>query len=202
MKKLLIIFLVGFYTFANAAEKKGKAHDHDHKAESPKAEVAKEKAAAKKDHDQEAHKEDDHGEADEHDDHGAHGGHGGHEEGEENSQVGPNKGILEANDDLGFKLSPEAEKNFGIQKIKLGSESVIELPKEAILKAVSEVNIYRVRDGFYKRIDFVKINQTDSKVSIKSKDLKAGDEIVIRGLGFLRIAELAAFGGAPEGHSH
>ena len=86
--------------------------------------------------------------------------------------------------------------------MKVTSAGTIEIPKEAILTAVSEVNIFRFRDGYYKRIDFVKISMVNNKVLVKSKDLKLNDEVIVRGLGFLRIAELAAFGGAPEGHSH
>ncbi len=190
MMKILVImmYLVGFCTLANAVDEEKKSHEYDHDTDEHKN---KDKS---KGHDED--KEDDHGVAGEHDDHGE------HEEGEENPQVGSTKGILEANETSGFKLSPEAEKNFGIQKIKVGNATLVEIPKEAILTAVSEVNIYRVREGFYKRIDFIKMKDANNLISVKSKDLKSGDEIVIRGLGFLRIAELAAFGGAPEGHSH
>jgi hypothetical protein len=65
-----------------------------------------------------------------------------------------------------------------------------------------EINIYRYRDGFYKRIDFVKLSTNEGYVKISSKGLVKGDFIVTRGLGFILVAEIAAFGGAPEGHSH
>jgi hypothetical protein len=132
-----------------------------------------------------------HGHGDEH----AHGE-------EENPQVGPNKGILAASEDQGIKLSPEAEKNFEIQKFKITAASSFEIPKDAVVTAGLEVNLYRYRAGFYKRIDFDQLSRSGNKISIRSKDLKSGDEIAITGLGFLRIAEIAAFGGAPEGHSH
>ncbi len=121
---------------------------------------------------------------------------------EENPQVGPNKGILAASEDEGIKLSPEAEKNFEIQKIKVSNPSSIEIPKDALITAGLEVNLYRYRAGFYKRIDFEQLSRSKNKISIRSRDLQSGDEIAITGLGFLRIAEIAAFGGAPEGHSH
>lgn len=121
---------------------------------------------------------------------------------EENPQVGPNKGILAASEDDGIKLSPEAEKNFEIQKVRMTAASTIEIPKDAVVTAGLEVNLYRYRAGFYKRIDFDQLSRSGNKISIRSTDLKSGDEIAITGLGFLRIAEIAAFGGAPEGHSH
>ncbi|MNL80824.1 hypothetical protein D3C87_2077680 [compost metagenome] len=76
------------------------------------------------------------------------------------------------------------------------------MPESAILHSGEEVNVYRLRDDFFKRIDFNKKSQSGGKISLESKDLKSGDQIVTRGLGFLRIAELSAFGGTPEGHSH
>lgn len=118
-----------------------------------------------------------------------------------NDQVGIGKGIVEANEVSGFKLSPEAEKNFEIKKINVSSQ-VVEIPNGAIVTAVNEINIFRYRSGFYRRIDFDFVSKGRGKTQIKSKDLKVGDEIIISGLGFLRLAEIAAFGGAPEGHSH
>ena len=107
---------------------------------------------------------------------------------DENAQVGPNKGILEASEHDGIKLSAEAEKSFSIQRVQLSSSGHPEIPRLAIVTALSEVNVYRYRSGFYKRIDL--------------SEVKPGDEIVVQGMGFLRLAELSAFGGAAEGHSH
>ncbi len=128
---------------------------------------------------------------------------GSKESGEEGgSQVGPDKGILEANEASGIKLAPQAEKNFAIKRIKVPANGIVELPKKAIVTAVSEVNIVRYRDGFYKRVDFEEVNRTPTTVMIRSKDLKSTDEVVVQGLGFLRIAEISAFGGESEGHGH
>lgn len=176
--------------------------EHDHasekkpKAESPKHEehgTHEEKKG--EDHDAE-HKHS----SDEPEEHGHGDEHANSEE--ENPQVGPNKGILAASEDEGIKLSPEAEKNFEIQKFKITAASSFEIPKDAVVTAGLEVNLYRYRAGFYKRIDFDQLSRSGNKISIRSKDLKSGDEIAITGLGFIRIAEIAAFGGAPEGHSH
>lgn len=139
----------------------------------------------------ESSKHDEHGHDDKHD-----------SDQEKNPQVGPNKGILMASEEDGIKLSPEAEKNFEIKKIKVLTANAIEIPKNAIVTAGLEVNLYRYRSGFYKRIDFREIKRLGNTVQVQSKDLKSGDEIAITGLGFLRIAELSAFSGAPEGHSH
>ncbi|MBS1970345.1 MAG: hypothetical protein JSU04_08550 [Bdellovibrionales bacterium] len=117
--------------------------------------------------------------------------------------VGPDKGITAADEHDGIKLSSEAIKNFALQTLKLSSNpSEWEIPSKAILVSGEEVNIYRLRDGFYKRIDFTTVSKSAGKLKIKSKELKVGDEIVTSGLGFLRAAELSAFSSGEEGHGH
>ncbi len=195
MSRLLFIIAVitGFSTFTVSAQK----DEHKHEKEAPHVEHGE--------HEEDDHKhgenEGEHSGRDEHEGSHEHGKSDEHGEHEESAQVGPDKGILEASEMEGFKLSPEAEKNFGLSRVKVSSDS-IELPRSAIVTAVAEVNVFRYRSGFYKRIDFSEVNRSQGKVRIRSKDIKPGDEIVVHGLGFLRIAEIAAFGGAPEGHSH
>ena len=76
------------------------------------------------------------------------------------------------------------------------------LPKEAVFRGLSEVNIYRLRQGHYKRIDFKTLEKTKSTIKLSSGDLAPGDQIVVDGIGFLRIAEIAASGGISDSHSH
>lgn len=174
MKKLFIaiVFIIFIFPVYSKAQDD---HDHDHSNE-------KSHEIEKTDHEHAENKT--------------------HEHEEESSQVGPDKGILIASEEDGIKLSSEAEKNFEIKRAKVLLASAVEIPRTAIITAGTEVNIYRYRNGFYKRIDFETLQKTNGRMSIKSKELKIGDEIVISGLGFLRVAEIAAFGGAPEGHSH
>lgn len=152
----------------------------------------------------EKHDDHDHGseEGEKHDDHDEGGGHGGHGHEEGNENIGPGKGIVSASEEEGFQISPEAEKNFDVKKVQVPASAQFEIPKTAIVTAGTEVNLYRYRDSHYKRVDFIFVSKSDKKAVIKSKDLKAGDQIVVEGTGLLRIAEIAAFGGAPEGHSH
>lgn len=135
--------------------------------------------------------------------HKEHESHEEHDEvAEENPQVGEGKGITAASPDEGIKISPEAFKNFEIETMKIQNINNIVIPRKAIVTAGEEINIFRFRQGFYKRVDFEFVKKETSSVTIKSKELIVGDEIVVAGMGFLRIAEIAAFGGAPEGHSH
>ncbi|AUN98422.1 hypothetical protein DOM21_09060 [Bacteriovorax stolpii] len=107
----------------------------------------------------------------------------------------------EGTSENGFKLNEKSTKKFGIQTVTLKA-GVVEVPREAIFKGLNEVNVYRFRDGFYKRIDFKTLENNKDVLKISSSDLKSGDQIVIQGVGFLRIAEIAASGGISDSHSH
>lgn len=195
------------------AEKKSKpkdVHGHEEHSEQKKHDdhegnEAHEDHKEGESHNQEDHKgEDSHGHEKGHEEGEEAHDHGGEEEGHEEggSRVGPDKGILEASEANGIKLSPEAIKNFELETKALAGSGPWTLPSSARLLAGEEVNLFRVREGFYKRIDFALIKKNGDEISVSSKDLKSGDSIVISGIGFLRIAEITAFGGAPEGHSH
>lgn len=128
-----------------------------------------------------------------------------HEESEEEEgggSVGPEKGITEFSERNGFKLSPEALKNFDLKYLKLNGDGPWPIPKAALVHSGEETNLFRKRSGFFKRIDFETSKNTGNQLTVDSDDLRDGDEIVIVGLGFLRIAELAATGGVAHGHSH
>lgn len=144
-------------------------------------------------HAEKEHKEEKHAEHKEE----KHEGHDEHEEGE--SKIGHGKGIEAASEESGIKLSPQAIKTFEVTTQKV-MKLPITLPEKAFLFLADDVEIYRLRDGFFKRIDFKKIN--NKQLLVTSDDLAVGDEIVTGGVSFIRIAEIAAFGGAPEGHSH
>ena len=125
-----------------------------------------------------------------------------HDHAEENASVGPDKGITEVSAAEGLRLSKEAIGNFGLKTQRLEKAAPWTVPASAVLFSGEEVNLYRLRNGFYKRIDFVTDKKTVQSYTVHSKDLQAGDEIVTAGIGFLRTAEIVSTGGAPEGHSH
>lgn len=133
-------------------------------------------------------------------------GHGNEKEGsaeeEGGARVGPDKGVLEVSEALGIKLAPEAEKTFDIKTLKLSGGGAWAIPLSARLLSGEEENLFRLRGGYFKRIDFRRVNSAANSLVVTSNDLRDGDEIVVSGLGFLRVAEIAASGGAPEGHSH
>lgn len=121
---------------------------------------------------------------------------------EASTGIGPDKGVLEANKEAGFKLSESAIKNFEIKNAKIESTSPWSLPLSATLVSGEEVNLYRFRNGFFKRIDFQILSRSNGSMKVTSSDLKMGDEVVVSGIGFLRAVELTVFSGNAEGHGH
>lgn len=120
-------------------------------------------------------------------------GHGG---GEASIEVGPDKGVTEVAKDKSFKLSPEATKNFGLKTIPFAVGSIA-VPKESIVRTLKEAQIFRLRDGFLKSVDFKVVTKGDRTLTIQSTELQAKDEIVVSGVGFLRIIS-AQLGEAEE----
>lgn len=101
----------------------------------------------------------------------------------------------------GFKLNVAAMKTFEIKTVKIASQQT-KVSRNAIYKGLNEVNIYRFRDGLFKRIDFKTLSQDKNDYLVSSPDLKIGDGIVVNGIGFLRMAEISASGGLSDSHSH
>lgn len=101
----------------------------------------------------------------------------------------------------GFKLSATAVKNFELTYTDYKAPGTT-ISSKAIFKSLSEVNIYRFRSGLYKRIDFKTLEKNKDTWKVSSPDLLNGDKIVVSGIGFLRIAEIAASGGLSDSHSH
>lgn len=188
--KLVGLSIFGIIIFALIFKSKNK---HDEVANSLKnSQVVK------------AHDEDVHLDEEEHGKEGHENEHGHEEEKheEENSKIGNGKGIISASEDNGFELSQEAVKNFSFTTIKLSGDFPWKLPDSALLLSQDEINIYRIREKIIKRVDLEVIKKTEGSIWIKSFDLKNGDSVIISNVGFIRIAELTAFGGAEEGHSH
>jgi len=198
MKHFAVLIFSLFFVTAHA-EDTGK-----HGGENHHEEGEEHREAEPEDHSKHSEK-DEHAKKDEHGSEHAEASNGEHKEeggeAEENNQVGPDKGILEASEKLGFKLSPEATKNFKL-KFMTYSGGPVTLSMSSVLQSIEEKNVYRFRNGLIKRVDISIHSRTRSQITFTSQELQSGDQIVIEGLGFLRMAELAAFGGASEGHGH
>lgn len=144
------------------------------------------------DHSKEEEEEHEHGKDEE--------GHKHAESEKESSSVGPEKGILAKSDD-GFKLSPEAEKTIGISTIPVSNGSV-RIHQKAIVKTKSEKSVFRLRDGWYKRVPIEFVSKESEFTVVKGSLLKSGDQVVSTNVGFLRMAEVFSEEGAEHSHAH
>lgn len=122
-----------------------------------------------------------------------------HDHAESNIGVGPEKGVVEKNEHDGFKLSPEAIKTIGFktQKYQVGP---MVFPASIIVHMKDHQFIFRLREGWLKRIEFQTLKKEQGKVWLQSSDLKSNDEIIISEVGFLRTAEIFTEEGAEHSH--
>ena len=157
----------------------GDSHQHGEEKSS------KDKEEEHKHAEGESHKEDDdHSEEDGH----KHSENEEHEEEAEGGQlVGPEKGVIERGP-LGFKLSPEAQKNFEIEITTFNSTLNSKSSPPWLVKIKDGKYAYRTKDGWIKKVE---IGQ-----------LKSGDQVISKGTGYIRGAELVLEQGASHGHSH
>ena len=116
--------------------------------------------------------------------------------------VGPGKAITEASKENGFKLSDKAIQVLGIQAMPLAGSYPFQVPPSALVYFQDEVGVYRRREGSFKLIPVKILQKSGNQVTIEADELRGGDFIAKRGVGFLRVADLEAFGGAEAGHGH
>lgn len=122
----------------------------------------------------------------------------GHEEG--GSVVGPDKGIVEKSA-LGIKFSDDALKTIQPETVPWQSGSIT-IPYQGLVRIKDTKSVYRVRNGFFKRVPAVVESRQGDRVTVRVNGLEAGDKIVISQAGFLRIAEVITEEGASHSHAH
>lgn len=119
---------------------------------------------------------------------------------EKTVQASIGRGLAAVSEKEGFRLSPEAERNFGIVRKALVGRAPWQIPSNAVLASLDETSVYRFKAGFYKRIPVTIVTRKGPLAVIRSPDLSPNDEIASEGVGFLRITEVSANGGLPDEH--
>lgn len=136
------------------------------------------------DHDDKAsHKEDDHG----------HGGGG--------KAVGEGKAIVEISEEKGFKLSKEAIKTLELKLLNVNSNEFL-IEKTTLVTSKKLKGVYRFRGGFFKLLSVELKKEVDGKYLVKVKGVDFGDQIVINGVGLLRVADVYSTDTSEYGHGH
>lgn len=185
---VLIVQLSGFNTFGSDDAGHSHEHNQDHEKEEKGHHDPKSKDQEHKHSD-----EDEHDHPDEHDKDEDH-------KSEASSAVGPDKGIVEKNE-KGFKLSPEAYKAFDF-KVENLTGKIFTLPRLALVEIKNDKFIYRVRQGWIKRLQIKVLKKDKQKLTVELSQYQEGDQVIVNAVGFIRTAEMVAEEGVSHGHSH
>lgn len=179
----------------------GDHSDHDHGKE-------------KKKEDHSDHKKgDDHGhEKKGHDDHKGHKDEDGHahgkskkddhsDHGDGGKAIGEGKAIVAVDEVKGLKLSKETIRTLKI-KLKTVEGATFKITKETLVTSKSKKGVYRFRGGYFKFLEAVILKEEKSGYKVKVKGVEFGDQIVINGVGLLRVTDVFSTDESEYGHSH
>lgn len=126
-----------------------------------------------------------------------------HEEEGSVSNVGPDKGVLEASKAKGFKLTKEAVAHLGIKAVAPKKEGdYFLLPKSALVSVMRERFIYTLNDGFYKPVEIIVVRSSGSQILVKPEHGEITGQVATEGVHFLRNIEVDVFSGDEGGHHH
>lgn len=117
------------------------------------------------------------------------------------ARTGANKAVLEADAERGLKLSEKAVRRLGVQTARLAGTGPFRVSAKALVHTKEEVGIYRLREGWYKRVDIEVRGTEHGSAVVSAKDLKAGDLVVVAGAPLLRVAELDVLAEEAD-HAH
>ncbi len=156
------------------------------------------KDGEKHDDHKDGEKHDDH---DDHDDHEAKGGHEGHGDHGGGKAIGKGKAIVEVDEKKGFKLSKEALKSLKIRLQNVEGDQ-FHIAKTTLVASKDLKGVYRFRAGFFKLLTVKILKEEKGGYEVKVKGVDFGDQIVINGLGLLRVADIYSTDKAEYGHSH
>ena len=134
-----------------------------------------------------------------HDDHKGHDDHG------DEGKFGKGKAIIEVKEEgKHFKLSEEAIKTLKIDTVRLDppTKGLFEVPSNAIIDFQDKTGVYRKKGQWIEIVIVKVVKRGKYGTLIESKDLAQNDQIVVNGVGLLRVAHLEASGEGGQGHVH
>lgn len=196
MKNIKIIFLTLFLINNLAFAEDG----HDHSSHS-----GHDHSKQEKHDDHEDHKEDDHSKHDNIDEHKGHDhakedDHKGHDHGASKA-IGKGKAIEVVDEKKGFKLSKEAIKTLKIKLQNVDGDE-FEISKSTLVSSKSIKGVYRFRAGFFKLLSAKILKETKTGYKVKVAGVEFGDQVVINGVGLLRVTDVYSTDKSEYGHSH
>ena len=212
MKKVSLLLLIfGLLNLNNAfSEEDHSGHDHGKKPH------AEHKEGDGHDHGKKPHAE--HKEGDGHDhgkkhdnighkDHDDHKGHDDHKEGDDGHDhgggkaIGKGKAIVDVDEKKGFKLSKEAIKTLKL-KLNTVDGSSFKIKKKTLVASKNKKGVYRFRAGYFKFMQAKIIKELPNGYMVEVKGVDFGDQIVVNGVGLLRVTDVYSTDKSEYGHSH
>lgn len=178
----MTIFLISNLAFAEGDHDHSSHKGHDHSKQEEKHD----------DHDD--HKGHDHSKHDDHDD------HKGHDHGASKA-IGKGKAIEVVDEKKGFKLSKEAIKTLKLRLQNVDGDE-FEISKTTLVSSKSIKGVYRFRAGFFKLLNAKILKETKFGYKVKVAGVEFGDQIVINGIGLLRVTDVYSTDKSEYGHSH
>lgn len=215
---IIVTSLLGFSSFAEDGhdhsshgkkDKHSKEDNHDHSdgdGHNHKKKKKKDSHAGHDDHGHKGHTEDDghdhskHKDDDGHD-HGSHEGHDSHEGHGGGKAIGKGKAIEEVDEIKGFKLSKEAIKTLKL-KLNTVDGSSFKISKKTLVASKNEKGVYRFRAGFFKFMPAKITKELSDGYQVEVKGVDFGDQIVVNGVGLLRVTDVYSTDKSEYGHSH
>lgn len=155
--------------------------------------------------DHEGHKRHDHSKHDNIDEHKGHDhekkdDHEGHDHGASKA-IGKGKAIEVVDEKKGFKLSKEAIKTLKLKLQNVDGDE-FEISKSTLVSSKSIKGVYRFRAGFFKLLTAKILKETKTGYKVKVAGVDFGDQIVINGVGLLRVTDVYSTDKSEYGHSH
>ncbi len=198
----VLIVLLSYFSSSGQSPKKAD-HVHKDKTESSEHQEHKHNESDGKDTEEKHdHGEQEHAHNEEGEERGDEHVHEEHEEEECGGRVGPTKAIVEASKKTGIKLSEKAIKALDITTEPINSQNTHKLPLKSLVHFQEEVGVYRQREGWFKLIEVEVLSKNSTEVTVKTQNIKPGDDVAVTGVALLRVAELEAWGGSGDGHGH
>lgn len=213
MKKIsLFLITIGFLGLSSAFAEDGHNHgDHKEKEEHGKHgkndghDHGKEHSDHENIDDHKGH--DDHKGKDGHKGHGDHKGHDDHKDGDDGHDhgggkaIGKGKAIVEVDEVKGFKLSKEAIKTLKL-KLKTVDGSSFKIDKKTLVASKNKKGVYRFRGGYFKFLSAKILKEETNGYMVEVKGVDFGDQIVVNGVGLLRVTDVYSTDKSEYGHSH
>ncbi len=188
MNKVIFSIVLLNLSFSSPAQQGQKDHDGHNHQKDEKSHDDHNKHDDLKDHD----KHDDHKESEGHSDHDAHGG---------GKAIGKGKAVEEVDEVKGFKLSKEAIKTLELKLLTVDGDEFL-IDKATLVTSNNTKGIYRFRAGFFKLLPVDLKKEEAGKYLVKVKGVDFGDQIVINGMGLLRVADVYSTDSSEYSHAH